>query len=337
MWDNSKIQVFRSWLSYLGLFLAFLCGSNFAAISQVQKFQWGGFAQGTTYEITYFSEGPVVLKSQVDSLLEVIDESMSLYRSDSKIVHFNAPETQQMELDMHFSKVMNKAFEFHRKSGGLFDVTIGPLSQFWKTRTARVLNPEDTAKLSEILDGIGMRYLTLEGNRLTKLHPRVTVDLNGIAQGYTVDLLAEFFEMKGISNYVVEIGGEIRVKRNLTHEQGYVIGVPDPINKPSMLHLSLSNGAVTTSGKFSEKDHQIHHIDPISGYPVNNLHQQVTVIAQDATTADALDNVLMTWDEQEYSKFEALFSDIAFRILGMDPSGQPYEYISPNFLQFLKK
>lgn len=303
------------------------------AHAQVQTFQWGGFAQGTTYQITYFAEDAVVRKAEVDSLFEVIDESMSLYRPDARIVYFNKPETQSMLLDEHFIQVMTKAFDIHHQSQGRFDVTVGALTQFWSQPASSFVEEiEAKRRLDTLVSASGMKYLSLNGHQLIKLHPLVQVDLNGIAQGYTVDLIANFLEQKGIHNYVVELGGEIRVNGSKPNGNEFIIGI-DTEREP--IFLRLNSGAVTTSSRNSPLTNIPHHINPDTGRPVHTSAWKVTVIAPNAITADALDNVLMLWNENELETFINAFPYVEYLII-MEQNGEFRHIMSPGFSQYIK-
>lgn len=313
-------------LSVLGLLLAM------GLYAQVQTFQWGGFAQGTTYQITYFAEEAIVRKTEVDSLLEVIDASMSLYRPDARIVHFNQPETQSMVLDEHFFQVISKAFDIHQRSRGRFDVTVGALTQSGSPLTPLTVGDTDLEqRIDTLVSAIGMRNLTMEGHRLIKLQPQVKVDLNGIAQGYTVDVIADYLEQQGVRNYLVELGGEIRVNGLRPDGNEFVIGI-DTEKEP--IFIRLKSGAITTSSRNSPITDKPHHIDPVTGKPTLSSAWKVSVIAPNAMTADALDNVLMLWNENELETFKNAFPLVEYLII-TEQNGQFRKLMSPGFSQYI--
>jgi thiamine biosynthesis lipoprotein len=141
----------------------------------------------------------------------------------------------------------------------------------------------------------------------------VQIDVNGIAQGYSVDVLADFFEANGIRNYIIEVGGEIRVKgkkypENISMKIGIEAPASDFDSERLQKVISLDSGAVTTSGSY-RKYHESrgkkvsHIINPKTGYSAQNELISVTVFAKDAITADAYDNALMLMGLSQAIKF----------------------------------
>src|SRR5690606_11067729 len=134
-----------------------------------------------------------------DSILLVIDDSMSLYKATSLISIINQSQTGGT-LDPHFLKVMQKAIQINKETNGIFDVTVAPLVEAWGFAAKKIKKYPDSLAIAKILPLIGMNNSKLEGNYLKKLKPDVKVDFNAIAQGYTVDVLADYFLSKGIKN-----------------------------------------------------------------------------------------------------------------------------------------
>ncbi|TDQ11243.1 FAD:protein FMN transferase [Pedobacter metabolipauper] len=271
-----------------------------------------GYAQGTDYTVKYFAADSLVTKGTVDSILLQIDSSMSLYKPYSLINRFNAAETG-MELDPHFSAVMRKAFEVYHTTKGKFDVTVKPLVQAWGFGAQRVTSFPDTAAIEQMMACVGMDRLTLKGSFLQKQDPCLQVDLNGIAQGYSVDVVADYLLKKGIKAFVVEIGGEIRVRGPKPDGTSFKIGIEGPADhgqeEPVIKHVvNLSKGAITTSGNYRKYIQQgskriSHLIDAKTGYPLTTSMISVTVYAKDAITADGYDNALMAMDMDEAIAF----------------------------------
>lgn len=310
----------RTLARYL-LCLAVCCA--FAPPQGIKQFVIDGIAQGTTYHISYYDSHERITKGQVDSVLAVIDNSMSIYKPSSLISKINRSEDGGM-VDQHFKTVLEKSFEVYRETRGKFDLTVGPLVAAWGFSNRRVSALPDSAKIDSLLPCVGMGKLRLEGNRLYKAMPCVEVDVNGIAQGYSVDVLADFFLVKGIVNFIVEVGGELRVSGKKPGGDAFKVGLEgpgkSPHEPPSIKHVvALRKGALTTSGnyrKFVEQGGKSygHLIDPSTGYPFKTAMLSVTVYAPDAITADGYDNALMAMDIEEallfirkHRKMEAYF------------------------------
>lgn len=270
-----------------------------------------GYAQGTDYAVKYFARDSIVTKTDIDRILVSIDSSMSLYKPYSLINRFNA-STEGLILDPGFLKVVVKSFEISRATKGKFDVTVAPLVQAWGFGVKPIQEFPDSAMIRSALSCVGMRHLELRGMRLKKDKSCIQLDLNGIAQGYSVDLVADYLNSKGIKSYVVEIGGEIRMKGPKPDGSVMRIGIEGPATdgaEPVMKHvLGMNNGAITTSGnyrKFLQKGSLkvSHLISPQTGYPIDNAMISVTVYAKDAITADGYDNALMAMDLDEALAF----------------------------------
>lgn len=260
-----------------------------------------GRAQGTTYLIRYFSN-QVIHKDNIDSLLNSIDASMSLYNPSSLISIFNQASTKVIHMDPHMAKVVRKGLQMHKRTKGYFDITILPLVKLWGFGAEGVKHDPTDYEVSAILPLVGIQNLKIRGKKLIKNNPGVSIDLNGIGQGYSVDVVAQYLEDNNIQNYLVEIGGEIRVK-GTKESKSWQIAIQRPLSRlaiDSLTHykLNLKDKAVTTSGTYENRrgvgqTHISHHINPITGYPVKNVIVSATVIANTAMEADAFDNYFM--------------------------------------------
>jgi len=276
-----------------------------------------GFAQGTEYSLRYYANRPMVSKNELDSILLEIDASMSLYKPNSLINQFNQSE-KGVRVDAGFRAVMEKSMEIFTETDGRFDVTVAPLVQLWGFGPTPIGTFPDSGQVRETLKQVGMKQLKLSGNMLKKSNPKVRIDLNGIAQGFSVDVLAAFLRRKGIQSYMIEIGGEVAVSGKKPDGHGYRIGIEGPppagtgsaapVSSPFRHVVELSGGAITTSGTFNKyltyKKGKISHlINPKTGYPLDNAMVSVTVYAKDAITADGYDNALMAMDLAEAMTF----------------------------------
>lgn len=288
--------------------------SFFKGEEQQREYIIRGYAQGTDYSIKYFAGDSVVTRFAVDSILSVIDSSMSLYKPYSLINRFN--ETNEgLDVDPHFAAVMRKSFAVYKATKGKFDVTVAPLVQAWGFGPKRIERFPDSAKVKQLLQCVGMNNLRLKGNHLTKRKSCISVDLNGIAQGYSVDVVADHLMKKGITAFVVEIGGELRMKGPKPDGSAMRIGIEGPASssnaEPVIRHvIAINNGAITTAGnyrKYLQKGAKkiAHLIDPKTGYPLDNALISVTIYAEDAVTADGYDSPVMAMGVEEALDFVA--------------------------------
>ena len=278
--------------------------NEFDKLNSVRSFHLNGHAQGTTWSAIYYAEDSLVRRDEIDSVLEMIDSSMSLYKPYSAIVRFNSSKTG-VKIDSHFRKVVEHALQVSEETNGLFDITIGALSNAWGFGAQPhhgVARKRDIRRIRNKCTGF--KKIRLDGDSLVKQNPCIQLDVNGIAQGYTVDLLAALFESKGLQNYLVEIGGEIRVKgKKQPGGEPFRIAIETPgeenfADESAQKLIAVDQGAVTTSGRYrkfiqSSAERLSHIIDPRTGHPTKGGMISVTVVAKDAIIADAYDNVLM--------------------------------------------
>lgn len=289
----------------------------------LHPFKLTGTAQGTTYHITYYADKNIFTETQADSIFQALDSSLSIYKSYSLISKFNK-EKRGIILDAHLKKVVAKSLQVSKDSKGLFDITVMPLVNAWGFGPWGEKAPPEATAIDSILSFVGYNKIMIKGDSLVKLNPKTTIDVNGIAQGYSVDVLSAFLDQIKISNYIVEVGGEVKVKgRRQPGDHIMKIGIEaPPENKYDdgiiLKTIELKSGAVTTSGKYrkfyeSGNKKYSHLIDPKSGYPLQNEIISVTVYAKDAITADAYDNVLIGMTIKD-----------AFCFLNMHPYLQAY-------------
>ncbi|QEC67361.1 FAD:protein FMN transferase [Panacibacter ginsenosidivorans] len=280
-----------------------------------------GLAQGTTYHIIYFAADSIIRKAQIDSVLDKIDSSLSIYKPYSLISRFNQ-SNEGITVDQHFINVINSSLTTYKATGGLFDITVEPLVEAWGFATKHITEIPTATKIDSLLKCIGSNNLSLKKNFLHKSKPCIKIDVNGIAQGYTVDVLANFFELQGIHNYLVELGGEIRLKgKKIPGNEKMKVGIespPDDDMDDEIMQqvLKLDSGAITTSGnyrKYYESNGKkiSHLIDPRTGYSIQNEMISATVYAKDATTADAFDNALMVMGLDSAMHFVEKRKDLA--------------------------
>lgn len=288
---------------YLVAFAALLAAYGFSEKGRLMPFRLTGFAQGTTYAVTYYATDSAVSTKEVNALFERIDSSLSLYKSWSLINGFNQSDSGVVA-DKYLKEVVEHATAIHRSTNGLFDVTVKPLVEAWGFGAKPLAERPSEENISAIKACIGQNKIGWRGDFLIKQKRCVQLDLNGIGQGYSVDLLVGLLEARGINNYLVEIGGEVRCKgRKQPNGERWAIGIEAPSNNPFDVQtliktIHLNNGALTTSGVYRQYKKAggkrvSHLINPVTAQPVDNELLSVTVWAPDATTADGYDNAFM--------------------------------------------
>ena len=329
----------NSWILFITVVSASL--TSFYYPQPLRRYQLSGFAQGTTWQLNYYASDSAIKKNSIDSILLEIDNSMSLYKPNSLITQFNK-SIKGVKLDSHFKKVMEKSFSINTETNGVFDVTVKPLVEKWGFGPKASNKTPAAAEIINALGCVGSGKLKLKGDSLIKFKPCVEVDLNGIAQGYTVDVLSDFLEMHGIKNYLVELGGEIRAKGLKTDGSRFKIGIESPEeNENSSMKkvITVNDGAITTSGNYRQYKTQgnkkiSHLINSQTGYPIDNEVISVTVWARDAITADGFDNVFMNFGVKKSLSFLESRTDMAAYFIYLKEDKSIADTASTGFYKF---
>ncbi|MEZ4924949.1 MAG: FAD:protein FMN transferase [Saprospiraceae bacterium] len=303
-----------------------------------------GTAQGTTFNISYQDPANRDYSKPVDSLFRLIDKSMSLWDSSSVISRIARGE--DVLLDEHFTAVFQRSQEISKETNGAFDVTVGPLVKAWGFSYKKGLPPPDSSMVDSLLQLIGYQKVGIKDGHLVKSDPRVSIDFNAIAQGYTVDLMASFLEHKGVKNYLVEIGGELRTSGVNDKGLPWVIGIDKPVDdpeagRPLQASLTLSNKSLATSGsyrKFIIKDGRkfSHAINPANGWPIEHNLLSVSVIADDCTRADALATAFLVMGQQRSMEL-AQTLDVELYCISADEQGELQVQTTPGFEALINK
>jgi thiamine biosynthesis lipoprotein len=320
--------------SFVGLALALAsCGSKVP--------QWAtlkGEAQGTTFTITYLDALDRDLSRNVDSLFKVIDRSLSLWDSTSTITRFNAASDSFATGDRHFQVVLALGKQHWRMTGGAFDGTVLPLVRAWglgKKGQAEL----DTAAVNGLMACVGMPRILIPdswartgaGDTLMfrKSAPCVQFDPNGIAQGYTVDMIALLLHRLNIERFMVEVGGEVRTAGTNDRDSPWNIQVDKPIAGDAheqQVLVPVQDRALATSGnyrKFIELNGRRygHTIDPRTGRPAMNDLLSASVLAENCATADAIGTALMVMGTEQAKQWLSRHPELDAYLISDDGSG----------------
>ena len=295
---------------------------------------------GTAYSVMWPEQSdvqPQDAKQKIDALLLNINAQMSTYQTTSELSRFNqakAPYTQ--EVSPEFAAVLNLSSQIHSLSQGYFDISVGPLVNLWGFGPDKLTQLAPTQdQIEKAQSVIGLSAIELKGQALTKTADRY-LDLSAIAKGFAVDEVADLLDSLGLNAYLVEIGGEIRVKGNKAAGLPWKVAVeaPDFSERRVQKILSLKDVAMATSGDYrnyfeDNGERFSHSIDPFTAKPVRHKLASVTIIDTNCARADALATAMLVMGEQKAKEF-AVQQGIKAYLIVRNEQGFT-EHLSPAF------
>jgi thiamine biosynthesis lipoprotein len=286
------------------------------------------------------------LQAEIDKRLELVNDQMSTYRSDSELSRFNASR----EVDKPFpvsaatATVVREAMRINRVTDGALDVTVGPLVNLWgfgpEGRPDKV---PSAAELDQRRAWTGIDNLEVKGNTLIKRIPELYVDLSSIAKGYGVDVVAHYLQSQHIENYMVDIGGEVRTKGSNGEKQPWRIAIERPMagtEQQAQLVIQPGEMSIATSGDYRNYFEQdgvrySHTIDPITGKPIHHRLVSVTVLSPECMAADGLSTGLNVLGPERGLALANLLGIPVFMIVKTDQGFE--ERYSEAFKPYLNK
>ncbi len=267
-----------------------------------------GATMGTSYSVRIVDppDGMAVgeITRRIQLALEDVNRRMSTWRDDSEVSLFNAaPPGEWFPVSQDTTALVAMARAVSRMSDGAFDITVGPVVDLWGFGPDPVrVTPPAQDEIAAALARVG--YLALESRAtppaLRKTAPDLAVDLSGIAKGHAVDRVAAVLEQAEAANYLIEVGGELRVAGLNRRGEPWTVAVEDPLAAGRQVHrvLNVTDTAIATSGDYRnffeyERKRYSHTIDPRTGLPVSHDLVSVTVLDESAALADALSTALL--------------------------------------------
>jgi len=306
LFNDFKIKSLTAALLIVSLFLFVGCNKQSENSDVYPTHRWSGETMGTVYRITIvgdelessdLEEQIELAKQKVSAQLDAIIMSMSTYEVASEISTFNRLAANQcLVVTQDFINVLELSIKINSASSGAFNPLVGPLVERWgfgHSNAAFVYpEPEEVARLLALTD-ISKLYVNTNSNSLCKAAD-IEVDFSAIAKGYAVDRVAAELSALSISNYLVDIGGEVIVKGHNPQGNDWRLAIEKPVFRAGEIEqiVNLSNVAIATSGDYRnffeyEGERYSHTIDVRTGYPVQHNVASVSVIADSAAEADA--------------------------------------------------
>lgn len=314
-----------------------------------------GNAIGTTYSIKAFSESPLEITKQVDSIITAFNNSMSTWQETSDINKFNNGEND-VQVTADFKEVYDAAQEIYRKTDGYFDPTVGNLVNAYGfgAKGEQTTIPSQQ-QIDSLLQFVGFYHLNLEQaanpNKwvLSSTKQGMYLEFNAIAKGTLVDHIAKLLDSNGATNYVVEVGGEVITKgSNLESNAPWAIGIDDPNQKPDeerriVTVVNLTDKAMAGSGNYRKIKTDVatgkvyaHTVNPTTGIAQPSNVIGVNVIANTCTMADGYATAFMAMPLEKSRELLPNIPDIEVLIMYIDDNGLLKFETTPGFKQYIK-
>ena len=247
-----------------------------------------------------------ILQNAIASALNEVDQAMSTYKPDSEISRFSrSPNGISVSAPSFY--VISVALDIAKQTNGAFDPTVMPLVNMWgfghetKSQSA----PTDAA-IASAMKSCGWQHLQLSNDSffVGKDIAELEIDLSAIAKGFGADNVASALDASGVTDYMIEVGGEIRVRGNSGKQRPWRLAIDSPNEKNYARIIELTNGAIATSGDYRNMrivDGELvsHTINPKTGRPITHNLASVSVVAQNCTIADAMATACMVLGANE--------------------------------------
>lgn len=303
-----------------------------------------GNALGTTYSILYITDNETDFQKEIDSVFQVVNQSLSTYIPQSDISRINRGDSTVV-VDHMFQEVFELSKRIHDVSNGYFDPTVGVLVNAWGFGPGKQMEL-DSIRIDSLLQYVGFDKVKLtDQNTIQKEKEEIYFDFNAVAKGYAIDRLGAMLDAKGVQDYLVELGGEVLVKgTNRIAQKKWTVGIDDPLaeNERKLKRIvSLEDVAMASSGNYRKfrvdsetGEKYVHTINPKTGFTKNSKVLATSVVARTCAEADAFATAFMAMDLNDTRKL-LLISNIVggpeVYIIYLDNEGETKEYMTPGF------
>ena len=302
-----------------------------------------GVIFGTVYHASYRHD--VSLHSEIMSELNAVDASLSMFNPNSTVSLVNRNES--MDVDSLMMKVMDISGKVNRETDGAFDVTVAPLVNAWGFGFKQNRFPDST-RIDSIMQYVGWNKIAVDNGQIRKELPDMVLDFSAVAKGFGVDRVAEMFKRHGVTDFMVEIGGEIAVGGCNNKGGKWRIGINKPeddstcVNNELQEVMEVSDNCIATSGNYRNfyvKDGRkiAHTIDPKTGYPVQHSILSSTVMAPSCALADAYATSFMVMGLDKAKLFLGTHPELDAYFIYADEDGGYQIYCTPGFMKYIGK
>jgi thiamine biosynthesis lipoprotein len=311
------------------------------AYGQADLMVVSGYAQGTTYQIKYVDAQRRDVKKSIDSLLKTFDSALSLYDENSELSLFNRSHAVRFRSPF-LLPILAKSKEIHASTEGLFDPTVMPLIEAYGFGPGGQRSNAQPFDLDSVRKLVGFQKVDFDSVSVWKSEENVKLDFNAIAQGYSVDVVCDYLYGMGISDFLVEIGGELRGRGAKPDGSLWRVGISNPLHtKELMATVDIKDRALATSGNY--RNHYVregvtytHIVNPLTCQPAVSDILSITVLAPDAMTADGYATGFLLMGIERLKRHLASHAALDVVVAYSTPDGKMETYISEGLQSYIK-
>lgn len=302
-----------------------------------------GNAFGTTYSIQYYPTKNFEAEKGIDSVLYAVNKSVSTYLPESDISKINSGDST-IVVDAIFKEVFRISEIVYTNSKGYFDPTIGVLRNAYGFGDASPLESMRPETIDSLMNYVGFRKVRLtKDGTIQKDNPNIYFDFNAVAKGYGIDCIGRYLEVQGVSNYIVELGGEILAKgTNKSKNRAWVVGVESPDseidNRITLVNIMLEDKGMASSGNYRKfridsitGKKYVHTLNPLTGSAEQSDLTSATVIANSCAEADAYATAFMALGLEKAKILLQQTEDVEAYLTFTDATNRPQVFISEGF------
>jgi len=325
----------KNYLFFVVFILFVACNNTKSNLEVLQ-----GNAIGTTYSIKYITPNNSNFKLKIDSIIKAVNKSTSTYIPSSDISKINRGDTTIIVDDI-FEEVFRKSEKIYNETAGDFDPTVGVLVNAWGFGPSAKFNNLDSLKIDSLLTFVGFNKVSLINKKVTKLYPEIYFDFNAIGKGFLVDIIGRQFEAANIKNYMVEIGGEIRVRGKNQKGELWKIAIENPNEDGTRSFatvIQLKDEAMATSGNYrkyrtsADGKKYVHTINAKTGYASeSNLLSASVITNGDCADVDGYATAFMAMGFEKTKAFLEKHNQLKAFLIYADKNGELKTFKSENF------
>lgn len=313
------------------LFSAFLGCKELPKNTGITKLNGGVF--GTTYSIIYLND--TNYKVSIDSLFAAMNKSLSTYIPTSDISKINNGDNSVI-IDAMFLEVFRKSKRIYKETSGYFDPTVCNLVNAWGFGYKKEEQDLDSTQVQTLMEHVGFDKVSVLEKKIIRKSTEICLDFNSIAKGYGIDIVGRFLESKGIGDYLIEIGGEIRARGKKANNKLWKIGIDNPNTDGTRSYskfVELDNQSMASSGNYrkyrigADGKKYVHTINPKTGFATESNMLSATVYAKtDCADVDAYATAFMAMGLEKTKLFLKDYPNIKVVLLYVDVDGVVQEF-----------